>query len=74
MQLLKNISWYTERSISEISLGGLLILVVIRTIQYNIVRMRDKYLHTNCLAALANMSGKFFIEYFGGYDGSNLTF
>lgn len=56
--MLKNISWYTERSISEISLGGLLILVVIRTIQYNIVRMRDKYLHTNCLAALANMSGK----------------
>lgn len=57
--MLKNISWYTERSISEISLGGLLILVVIRTIQYNIVRMRDKYLHTNCLAALANMSGQF---------------
>lgn len=59
--VLKNISWYTERSISEISLGGLLILVVIRTIQYNMLKMRDKYLHTNCLAALANMSGKFCI-------------
>lgn len=58
-QLLKNITWYTERSISEISLGGLLILVVIRTIQYNMMKMRDKYLHTNCLAALANMSGQF---------------
>lgn len=23
------------------------------------LRMRDKYLHTNCLAALANMSGQF---------------
>lgn len=57
--ILKNISWYTERSISEISLGGLLILVVIRTIQYNMLKMRDKYLHTNCLAALANMSGQF---------------
>ncbi|XP_033210069.1 dymeclin isoform X2 [Belonocnema kinseyi] len=56
---LKGISWYTERSISEISLGGLLILVVIRTIQYNMLKMRDKYLHTNCLAALANMSGQF---------------
>jgi hypothetical protein len=22
------------------------------------LKMRDKYLHTNCLAALANMSGK----------------
>lgn len=56
---MKNITWYTERSISEISLGGLLILVVIRTIQYNMIKMRDKYLHTNCLAALANMSGQF---------------
>jgi hypothetical protein len=33
--------------------------VVIRTIQYNMLKMRDKYLHTNCLAALANMSPKF---------------
>lgn len=56
---MRNISWYTERSIAEISLGGLLILVVIRTIQYNMLKMRDKYLHTNCLAALANMSGQF---------------
>lgn len=57
--MLKNIHWYTERTISEISLGGLLILVVIRTIQYNMLKMRDKYLHTNCLAALANMSAQF---------------
>ncbi|XP_076381663.1 dymeclin isoform X2 [Megalopta genalis] len=57
--MLRGVSWYTERSISEISLGGLLILVVIRTIQYNMFKMRDKYLHTNCLAALANMSAQF---------------
>lgn len=57
--MLKNIAWYTERSITEISLGGLLILVVIRTIQYNMLKTRDKYLHTSCLAALANMSGQF---------------
>ncbi|XP_070780259.1 dymeclin [Enoplosus armatus] len=57
--VLKNISWYTERTLTEISLGSLLILVVIRTIQFNMTRTRDKYLHTNCLAALANMSGQF---------------
>lgn len=57
--VLKNVSWYTERSLTEISLGSLLILVVIRTIQYNMTRTRDKYLHTNCLAALANMSAQF---------------
>ena len=33
-------SWFKERVISEITLGGLLILVVIRTIQFNISRMR----------------------------------
>ena len=39
--------------------GGLIILVVIRTIQHNMLKMRDRYLHTNCLAALANMSSQF---------------
>ena len=34
-------------------------LMLFRTIQYNMLKMRDKYLHTNCLAALANMSGQF---------------
>ncbi|XP_037069422.1 dymeclin-like [Pollicipes pollicipes] len=57
--MLRQVSWYTERPLAEISLGGLLILVVIRTIQYNMTKMRDKYLHTNCLAALANMSCEF---------------
>ncbi|XP_072032862.1 dymeclin-like [Amphiura filiformis] len=57
--IVKNISWYTERAISQITLGGLIVLVVIRTIQFNMTRMRDKYLHTNCLAALANMSSQF---------------
>ncbi|CAH0550083.1 unnamed protein product [Brassicogethes aeneus] len=56
---LKNVAWYSERTLSEVSLGGLLILVVIRTVQYNMLKMRDKYLHTNCLAALANMSAQF---------------
>lgn len=51
--------WYTERALTEVTLGGLLVLVVIRTIQYNMLKMRDKYLHTNCLAALANMSSQF---------------
>ncbi|CAF1168576.1 unnamed protein product [Rotaria sordida] len=56
---LKKLTWYTERSTNEISLGGLLISIVLRTIQYNMARMRDKYLHTNCLATLANMSSQF---------------
>ncbi|XP_078710916.1 dymeclin isoform X3 [Lampetra fluviatilis] len=38
--MLRNVPWYTERALSEISLGSLLILVVIRTIQYNMTRTR----------------------------------
>ena len=57
--LVKDVEWYSERVLGEISLGGLIILVVIRTIQHNMLKMRDKYLHTNCLAALANMSSQF---------------
>ncbi|XP_063835597.1 dymeclin [Ostrinia nubilalis] len=57
--MLKNLTWYTERSISEISLGGLMVLVIVRALQYNMARVRDKYLHTNCLAAIANMSCEF---------------
>lgn len=45
-QTLKNISWYTERALTEISLGSLLILVVIRTIQFNMTRTRVRLLHT----------------------------
>lgn len=44
-KMLKGVTWYTERSISEISLGGLLILVVIRTIQYNMFKMRVSIPH-----------------------------
>ncbi|XP_059098834.1 dymeclin-like isoform X2 [Tigriopus californicus] len=57
--MLKNVEWYAERTLSQISLGGIVILVIIRTIQYNMLKMRDKYLHSNCLASLANMSGQF---------------
>ncbi|XP_014284206.1 dymeclin isoform X3 [Halyomorpha halys] len=57
--VLKSVSWYVDRQLSEITLGGLIILVTTRTIQYNLLKMRDEYLHTNCLAALANMSSQF---------------
>ena len=34
-------------------------MVVVRTIQRNVVKAADKYLHTNCLATLANMAAHF---------------
>ncbi|XP_066912203.1 dymeclin-like [Clytia hemisphaerica] len=51
--------WFAEKKLTNISLGSLLIIIILRTIQYNMAKMRDKYLHTNCLASLANMSNSF---------------
>uniref|UniRef100_A0A2P2I3T6 Dymeclin n=1 Tax=Hirondellea gigas TaxID=1518452 RepID=A0A2P2I3T6_9CRUS len=53
------VPWYCERTLYNISLGDLLILVLIRTITFNMTKMRDRYLHSNCLACLANMSSQF---------------
>uniref|UniRef100_A0A7E4VAF6 Dymeclin n=1 Tax=Panagrellus redivivus TaxID=6233 RepID=A0A7E4VAF6_PANRE len=58
--IIKNIDWFhSDRVISEITLGGLIILVCVKTVHLNTARMRDRYLHQNCLAALANMSAGF---------------
>lgn len=55
-----NLSWFSKtRVYNELSLGGLIILVLLKSIQYNAVKTRDRYLQTNCLAALANMSSNF---------------
>lgn len=56
---VENVSWYKEKNLNGISLGSLIVLIVLRTIQFNMARMRDKYLHTNCLASLANMASSF---------------
>jgi len=53
---MTDVKWYIDRTLNEVSLGDLIILVLIRLVQFNISQMRDQYLHYNCLAALANMS------------------
>ncbi|CAG9540808.1 unnamed protein product [Cercopithifilaria johnstoni] len=58
--MIKDTTWFnSERPLGEISLGGLIILVFVRIIQFNTLKTKDRYLHTNCLAALANMSSYF---------------
>ncbi|KAF1802275.1 Dyggve-Melchior-Clausen syndrome protein-domain-containing protein [Mucor lusitanicus] len=55
--IVHNITWFTERPLlKSVSLGGLMTLVLIRTLQLNLSHQRDVYLHTNCLAILSNMS------------------
>uniref|UniRef100_A0AAN0IQV4 Dymeclin n=2 Tax=Amphimedon queenslandica TaxID=400682 RepID=A0AAN0IQV4_AMPQE len=56
---VKNITWASEKSIPQTTLGSLMIIVLVRTVHRNIQHLRDKFLHTNCLATLANMSSHF---------------
>ncbi|KAF7729721.1 hypothetical protein EC973_003799 [Apophysomyces ossiformis] len=56
-ETVTNHTWFTERPLlKSISLGGLVVLVLIRTLQLNLSHQKDVYFHTNCLAILANMS------------------
>ncbi|KAI8366147.1 Dymeclin [Blakeslea trispora] len=58
---VNQIPWFTERPLlKSISLGGLIILVLIRALQLNLSHHKDIYLHTNALAILSNMSNTIF--------------
>ncbi|KAI6693314.1 hypothetical protein NL676_021024 [Syzygium grande] len=54
--ILPSVSWYQERRLHQTSLGSLMVIILIRTVKYNLSKLRDVYLHTNCLATLANMA------------------
>ncbi|KAL2598642.1 hypothetical protein AAZX31_10G003100 [Glycine max] len=54
--ILPTVPWYKERLLYQSSLGSLMVIILIRTIQYNLSKLRDVYLHTTCLATLANMA------------------
>ncbi|KAK3040536.1 hypothetical protein RJ639_028982 [Escallonia herrerae] len=54
--MLPSVPWYEERLLHQTSLGSLMIIILIRTVKYNLSKLRDVYLHTNCLATLANMA------------------
>jgi len=57
--VLPSVPWYKERILQKISLGSLIVVLIFRTVQYNTASMQDAYVHTNCLAALANMAPTF---------------
>ncbi|KAF8565851.1 hypothetical protein P879_06487 [Paragonimus westermani] len=56
--LIHWVKWSPNRQLSSISRGSLVILVLIRTIRYHLNQLKDRYLHVNILAALANLSAK----------------
>ena len=52
----------TSVKLNGINLGSLILLTIVRMIQFNLSRVKDQYLHTNCLAALSNMSSTYVFE------------
>lgn len=57
--IIRGVPWYKDRILSEISLGSLTTLIVIRSFQFNTFRIKDKFLHSNLYATLANLSNHF---------------
>ncbi|KAH3760145.1 Dym protein [Pelomyxa schiedti] len=54
-----HVEWFKDQYLTNMTLGGLLVVVLVRTVHINLRRLRDLYLHTNCLATLANMAPHF---------------
>ena len=48
--------WYKERHLKNISLGSLIMLSLLRCITFNLNRMQDPFLLSNCCAVLLNLS------------------
>ena len=54
--ILSSVPWYKDRLLGKISVGSLMVIVLVRTVQTNLAGVHDSYVHTNCLAALANIA------------------
>ena len=53
---IPTVLWYKERRLKNISLGSLLILSLLRSITFNLNRLQDPFLLSNCCAVLLNLS------------------
>ena len=53
---ISSVVWYKERKLRDISLGSLIVLSLLRSITFNLNRMQDPFLLSNCCAVLLNLS------------------
>jgi hypothetical protein len=53
---IPKVAWYKERQVKDISLGSMLILVLVKAITFNLNRLQDEFLLSNCIAVLLNLS------------------
>jgi len=54
--MLPTVPWYRERQFKDVTLGSLLLLTLLRSITFNLNRLQDAFLLSNCCAILMNIS------------------
>ena len=47
--------WFTERTLREASLGGLLLLIVFKIMIQNLTKFHDTHIHSAAIAIICNM-------------------
>eukprot|EP01060_Flectonema_neradi_P034799 TRINITY_DN6223_c0_g1_i1.p1 TRINITY_DN6223_c0_g1~~TRINITY_DN6223_c0_g1_i1.p1 ORF type:complete len:647 (+),score=109.30 TRINITY_DN6223_c0_g1_i1:45-1985(+) len=53
--VLQSVPWYTDRMVSNISVGSLLVVLLVRVIKYNVANAKDMYITRLSLSVISNM-------------------
>jgi hypothetical protein len=53
---VSKVLWYKERTLKNINLGSVLLLTLLRSLLFNLHRLQDSFLLSNCCAVLMNLS------------------
>lgn len=48
LQMLPNVPWYQERLLHNTSLGSLMVVILIRTVKYNLSKLRVRHKYSIC--------------------------
>ena len=54
--VVRKAAFYRECPLAGVSVGTLVVVVLVRAVRRNLAGGRDLYMHTNCLATLANLA------------------
>lgn len=54
--VVPRVLWYRERQLRDVNLGSVLLLTTLRAITFNLHRLKDPFLLSNCCAVLLNIS------------------
>lgn len=54
--MVRDVPWYSERYMLDVSLGSLMMVIFTRLILRNIMSLQDSFIHLNAFAALSNLA------------------